>query len=118
MLNNELNILLTTLIAGLFGFTIAIVPFAIQVLSKNNIFIDKLRQKDNFDQLIKPIFIRHISFLQNMFRLFVFLLLLSIFKNSICPLESHLDLKKFFMIIVSEIYIYLIACFLKSLLNS
>lgn len=81
MLNKELNSLLVTLIAGLFGFIVAIIPFAIHLLNQNDDFMQKLKRENNFNVLIKPLFDRLLSFLKNMFVLFVFLLIFSVVRE-------------------------------------
>lgn len=82
-LNKELNVLLVTLIASLFGFVVAIIPFAIHLLNQKNDFVDKLKKENNFKILIIPLFHRFVFFLQNMFMLFVFLLLFAVIRDFI-----------------------------------
>lgn len=112
-LNKELNVLLVTLIAGLFGFVVAIIPFAIHLLNQNNDFVDKLKEENNFKVLIAPLFNRFFDFLKNMFALFVFLLIFAIARDVILEyFESKAMFEKYFYIqqcIISLIFgVYII----------
>ena len=118
-LNKELNVLLVTLIAGLFGFVIAIIPFAIHLLSQNNDFIDKLKEENNFKILINPLFNRFFCFLQNMFILFVFLLVFAVARDTIGEylknkifFEEHFNILRYIISIISGIYFILVFRFL------
>ena len=108
MLNKELNSLLVTLIAGLFGFIVAIIPFAIHLLNQNDDFMQKLKRENNFNVLIKPLFDRLLSFLKNMFVLFVFIDSLD---NKIL-FKEHLNISEYTLAFVFGIYFVLICNFL------
>lgn len=81
LFNKDLFSLFSTLIAGLFGFVVAIVPLAIHIFNQNTDFINKLTKQDSFNFYIKPLFYRFISFLKSMFCLFVFILFILIIKD-------------------------------------
>jgi hypothetical protein len=70
--NQNISYFLITLIAGLFGFIIAIIPFTIQMLSMEtqSLFVKELKKSN----LIKGLFKRLIALLKSMFLLFVYLL--------------------------------------------
>lgn len=74
--DKNLITLIVTLISGLFGFVIAVIPFAISMFNQNNRFVVKLLENDNLEFIIRPLFNRMISFLKNMLFLFVALLIL------------------------------------------
>ncbi len=119
MLNKELNSLLVTLIAGLFGFIVAIIPFAIHLLNQNDDFMQKLKRENNFNVLIKPLFDRLLSFLKNMFVLFVFLLIFSVVREIFIDsldnkilFKEHLNISEYTLTFVFGIYFVLICNFL------
>jgi hypothetical protein len=79
--------LLVSLISGLFGFTVAVIPFAIQLFNqdntnKKNDFLNKLMKKDKFDYFIKPMFNRFIKMLYIMFCLFGYAIFLTILETN------------------------------------
>lgn len=119
--NKEINTLLVTLIAGLFGFIAAIIPFAIHLLSQNNDFTNKLKRKDNLNMLIRPLFGRLIYFLIYMIILFFVLLVFSWLKDIFSFFENkevfqeYFNNKKGFMYFIFSIYISCIYCFFKYL---
>lgn len=121
-LNKELNVLLVTLIAGLFGFVIAIIPFAIHLLNQKNDFVDKLKEESNFRMLIKPLFNRFFIFLKNMFILFVFLLLFAIARdfileyfNNLAVFDEYFYIKRCIIALILSFYIVLVFKFLYGL---
>lgn len=65
LFNKDLFSLFSTLIAGLFGFVVAIVPLAIHIFNQNTDFINKLTKQDSLNFYIKPLFYRFISFYSN-----------------------------------------------------
>ena len=117
--NKDLISLFGALIAGLFGFIVAVIPLAISLFKQDNDFIKKLMQEDNFKSFIRPLLNRFISCLKVMFYFFVFLLLLLVIKDfifeyykDIDKLEEYFNQKKIAVSILSVIYIYLIINFL------
>ena len=80
LFNKDLFSLFSTLIAGLFGFVVAIVPLAIHIFNQNTDFINKLTEQDSLNFYIKPLFYRFISFLKSMFYLFAFMLFILIYR--------------------------------------
>lgn len=62
LFNKDLFSLFSTLIAGLFGFVVAIVPLAIHIFNQNTDFINKLTKQDSLNFYIKPLFYRFISY--------------------------------------------------------
>lgn len=118
-LNKELNVLLVTLIAGLFGFVIAIIPFAIHLLNQKNDFVDKLKEENNFKVLISPLFNRFFAFLKNMFTLFIFLLLFAIARdfvleyfNNLAVFDEYFYIKRCIIALILSFYIVLVFKFL------
>ncbi|MCG3707996.1 hypothetical protein L5F25_03150 [Aliarcobacter butzleri] len=104
--------LLVSLISGLFGFTVAVIPFAIQLFNqdntnKKNDFLNKLMKKDKFDYFIKPMFNRFIKMLYIMFCLFAYAILLTILETNKENLKSFSFLHKIFFEV--HFYKYLIA---------
>ena len=107
---------LITLIAGLFGFMVALIPFTLQLFSKDNIskneYLAKCMEKENFDFFIKPMFARFINMLRIMFFLFVYAFLLNIlqtvFTKDIIPINIYY---KITIIIFFVIYTILIIQF-------
>ena len=118
-INKELNTLLVTLTAGLFGFVVAIIPFAIHLLNQKNDFTEKLKEKNNFKALINPLFNRFFDFLKNMLLLFVFLLIFAIardivleyFKEKII-FEKYFSIQRCIISLILGIYIVLVVKFL------
>ncbi len=87
--NTNISSFIVSLISGLFGFIIAVIPFAIQMLSnKESKFVESLLKKENFDFLIKPMFGRLIAVLKLMVVIFAFILALS----SMQTVEINLDI--------------------------
>ncbi len=129
--NNNIIALFISLISGLFGFTVAVIPFAIQLFNqdntnKKNDFLNKLMQKDKFDFFVKPMFNRFIKLLNIMFYLFLYVILLSFFvanKNNLKEIlflnEMFLNIPiyKFGVIALFYLYLILIIKFLKMLKN-
>ena len=81
--NANIVILLETLIAGLFGFIIVVIPFVIQLFNQDNInkkneFLNKLMKKDKFEFFVKPMFNRFIKMLYIMLLLFMYAFFLNI----------------------------------------
>ena len=106
LFNKDLLVLFSTLMAGLFGFVIAIIPLAIHIFSQNTDFINKLTEQDSLNFYIKPLFNRFISFLKNMFYLFIFMLFV-LFIKDIIPFESdkHTEMK---MLVIALCFIYIL----------
>lgn len=116
--------LIISLISGLFGFVIAVIPLAIQLLSiKNNKFVETLLMQENIDSLIKPLFNRFIGILKSMFYLFIFLIVLSSLqiikiKISFFDIEFFdISIKKYLALIILYIYLVLLFDFLLRLKN-
>lgn len=85
VLNSNIIILLATLIAGLFGFIIAVIPFSIQLLNQDNkqgneknSFLNKLMDNDKFNFYVKPMLNRFIKALRIMFYLFIYIFFIHI----------------------------------------
>lgn len=125
ILKNANNIsLIISLLSGLFGFVIALIPLAIQLLSiKNNKFVETLLEKENIDSLIKPLFNRFIGILKSMFILFIFLIVLSSLqtikiKISCLDIEFFdISVKKYLALILFYSYLILLSDFLLRLKN-
>jgi len=129
IINVNISILLITLISGLFGFIVAVIPFAIQLFnqdntSKKNDFLNKLMQKDKFNFFIKPMFNRFIKTLYIMFSLFLYAFFLNILQSidikSISFLYKEIfeiPLYKFGIVILFYIYLVLIIEFFTMLKN-
>lgn len=86
VLNVNIVILLVTLIAGLFGFIVAVIPFAIQLFNQDNTnhkndFLNKLMKKDKFDFFVKPMFNRFIKMLYIMLFLFIYAFFLNVLQT-------------------------------------
>ncbi|RAX51827.1 hypothetical protein CCY99_08480 [Helicobacter sp. 16-1353] len=115
--NKYLFASLITLIAGLFGFTIAVIPLIMQLVNQNNNFINKLNENNNFNCYIKPLLNRCVKFLVNMFMLFVFIMCVQVlidFKNVYYIKEHHI-VKDVVTAIFIYLYLILIYRFLYSL---
>lgn len=81
-----ISTLIITLLSGLFGFMIAVIPFAIQLfnqdnINKNNDFLNKLMTDEKFKFFIKPMFNRFIKILYIIFYLFIYLYSLNIIEK-------------------------------------
>lgn len=86
VLNVNIVVLLVTLIAGLFGFIVAVIPFAIQLFNQDNAnqkndFLNKLMKKDKFNFFVKPMFNRFIKMLYIMFFLFIYAFFLNVLQT-------------------------------------
>lgn len=127
--NTNITILLVTIIAGLFGFIVAVIPFAIQLfnqdnLNKRNRFLNKLMTKKKFGFFVKPMFNRFIKMLNIMFMLFIYTFLLNIlqtidFKNTTFLYKEiyEISLYKFGIGCLFYIYLVLIIQFFTMLRN-
>ena len=129
--DNNIIALFISLISGLFGFTVAVIPFAIQLFNqdntnKKNEFLNKLMQKDKFDFFVKPMFNRFIKMLYIMFYLFLYVILLSFLvvnKNNLKEIlflhETffHIPIYKFCVVTLFYLYLILIVEFFKILKN-
>lgn len=127
--DDNIIVLLIALIAGLFGFIVAVIPFAIQLfnqdnIAKNNIFLNKLMTKDKFNFFIKPMFNRFIKILYIMLSLFVYIFFLIILQK--IPLSKilfihkdffYISIYQLFIMILFYLYIILIFNFLSTLRN-
>ncbi len=87
VLNVNIVILLVTLIAGLFGFIVAVIPFAIQLFNQDNTnqkndFLNKLMKKDKFNFFVKPMFNRFIKMLYIMLFLFIYAFFLNVLQTA------------------------------------
>lgn len=106
ILFSDINIFFITLIAGIFGFIIAAIPFTIQLLEiKSNEKIQKINENKI---MRKKLFDKYSEILFNAFYLFIFLLLLEIIKQ----ISKKCFLINVFLIFI---YIYLAYKFLKNL---
>ena len=115
VLNSNLIVLFATLIAGLFGFIIAVIPFAIQLFNqdkKRSSFHKELLTKKQFDTFIVPMFKRFSKILRIMFSFFIFISFLHLIQTidikSFNFLESfygHVKLKDYFILLIFYIYI-------------
>lgn len=120
LFNKDLFSLFSTLIAGLFGFVVAIVPLAIHIFNQNTDFINKLTEQDSLNFYIKPLFDRFISFLKSMFYLFAFMLFILISKDvASSDVFKEIDktiwcitAKRVLVIVLFIIYVFLIKVFL------
>ena len=120
LFNKDLFSLFSTLIAGLFGFVVAIVPLAIHIFNQNTDFINKLTEQDGLNFYIKPLFDRFISFLKSMFYLFAFMLFILIIKDvassdvfkEIDKIIWCITAKRVLVIVLFIIYVFLIKVFL------
>ena len=120
LFNKDLFSLFSTLIAGLFGFVVAIVPLAIHIFNQNTDFINKLTEQDSLNFYIKPLFDRFISFLKSMFYLFAFMLFILISKDvassdvfkEIDKMIWCITAKRVLVIVLFIIYVFLIKVFL------
>ena len=97
--NQNISYFLITLIAGLFGFIIAIIPFTIQILSidKDSDFIQELKKSN----LIKSLFKRLIDLLKNMFKLFIYLLFLEVLVRDTEIMNKYLYL----FLLIFQVYL-------------
>jgi len=76
--NSNIDVFLVTLIAGIFGFIIASIPFTIQLLEiKNNENINILNKNKIMK---KKLFDKYFNVLKSSFWLFIFILFLSLIK--------------------------------------
>lgn len=119
VLNSNIIILLATLIAGLFGFIVAVIPFSIQLLNQDNVekknkFLNKLMNKEKFDFFIKPMLNRFIKALRIMLYLFIYIFIIHILQiiniNKINYLNSiyfGFSVKYYSLLIVFYIYLIL-----------
>ncbi len=72
--NSNIDVFIVTLIAGIFGFIIAAIPFTIQVLEiKNN---DNIKLVNKNKTMKEKLFQKYFDVLKNAFWLFLFLLFL------------------------------------------
>ena len=129
ILNVNITILLITLIAGLFGFIVAVIPFAIQLFNqdntnKKNDFLNKLMKEEKFNFFVKPMFNRFIKILYIMFSLFLFIFFLNILQAIDLKSISYLyieffnmPLYKFGVVFLFYIYLVLIIEFFIMLKN-
>ncbi len=120
--NNNIQSFIVSLISGLFGFVIAVVPFAIQMLSnKESDFVKSLLEKDNLNFFIRPLFARLIIALKAMMLFFAFIITITIFQTSLSSfsfLDIHLfniPIKRYFALAVFYCYLILGYNFLVSL---
>lgn len=120
--NSNIQSFIVSLISGLFGFIIAVVPFAIQMLSnKESDFVKSLLEKNNSDFFIRPLFTRLITTLKAMMLFFVFIVAIAIFQSSLSDfnfLNIHLfgiPIKRYFVLVVFYCYLILGYNFLASL---
>lgn len=121
LFNTNITMLIVTLIAGLFGFMVAVIPFAIQLFNqdnekKENNFLNKLMKKDKFDFFIKPMFNRFIKMLYIMFILFIYYFILNLiqtidFRGMSFIYEEVFKISLLKLGITVLIYIYLLLIF-------
>lgn len=121
ILNTNLVVLFATLMAGLFGFVIAVIPFAIQLFNqdyKNNKF------RDEFDSFVVPLLRRFTKILNTMLYFFIFILLLHLIQTiTIEPLKFlekkyfSIELKEYIFLAIFYIYVVFIMKFFNALKN-
>lgn len=121
LLNTNLVVLFATLMAGLFGFVIAVIPFAIQLFNqdyKNNKF------RDEFDHFVIPLLRRFTKILNIMLYFFIFISLLHLVQTiDIKPLKFlekkyySIELKEYLFLSIFYIYIIFIVKFFNALKN-
>ncbi|MDP3587322.1 MAG: hypothetical protein Q8R58_04660 [Sulfuricurvum sp.] len=102
ILDTNIITLMVGLISGLFGFIVAVIPFAIQLFNQDNKnqkndFLNKLMENDKFNFFVKPMFSRFIKMLQIMFLLFLYAIFLTI-------LASNKENLKLFSFLYEELY--------------
>jgi len=127
--SENIVILLVTLIAGLFGFIIAVIPFAIQLFNqdnanKKNEFLNKLMKKEKFNFFVKPMFYRFIKILKLMFYLFSYIFFINLIQTvnttNIEFLHNQIltiPIKTYLLLVLFYIYILLIVDFFIMLKN-
>lgn len=127
--SENIVILLVTLIAGLFGFIIAVIPFAIQLFNqdntnKKNDFLNKLMKKEKFEFFVKPMFNRFIKMLKLMFYLFTYTFFINLIQTvdniNIEILHNKIltiPIQTYFLLFLFYIYILLIIDFFIMLRN-
>lgn len=125
----NITILLITPLAGLFGFMVVVIPFAIQLFNQDNVdkkndFLNKLMTDEKIKFFVKPMFNRFIKMLYIMFCLFIYLYLLNIIEkinlSKITFLYKEIfsiPLYKIGVVILFYIYLYLIVEFFIMLRN-
>ena len=127
LLNAKLQTIFITLIAGFFGFIIAVIPLAIQIFSRKNSFTRYLGNESESQFYLKPFFNRFIAFLFNMFYLVIFYVclelsseLVSLFENIHIPffLKYKIYIKYFYYSLILTIYIHLCTKLFLSLFRS
>lgn len=121
ILNTNLVVLFATLMAGLFGFVIAVIPFAIQLFNqdpKNNKF------RDEFDDFVIPLLRRFTKILNIMLYFFIFISLLHLIQTiNIEPLKFlekkyfSIELKEYIFLSIFYIYVVFIVKFFNALKN-
>jgi len=121
LLNTNLVVLFVTLIAGLFGFVIAVIPFAIQLFNqdyKNNKF------RDEFDTFVIPLLRRFTKILYIMLYFFIFMSFLHLIQTiNIEPIKFlekkyfAIKLKEYTFLSIFYIYIIFIIKFFNALKN-
>jgi len=103
---NNISIILITIVAGIFGFIIAAIPLTIQLLEiKNNDVIKKINENI---LMKKKIFDNYINTLKSAFVLVLFILLLEVFKN-------HMQTYILIEIFIFVFYISIVCKFLNNL---
>ncbi len=119
ILDESNMIIIITLVAGLFGFMIAIIPFAMQLLNKGtqNEFLKKLIVKSDF--YIEPMFNRFISLLYIMLVIILYFLIINVSKAiGFGYINDTENWYKIVIIISMYIYIVLIFKFILMLKNT
>jgi len=106
--SENIFVALITIIAGLFGFLIALIPLSMQLLEiKENKTIDRI---NNNDLNIKSgVFNDYINVIKSSFYLFLYLLLIEFIRL--------LKLDNYLFLILSPIYIILILNFIEKILS-
>lgn len=127
LLSSRLQTIFITLIAGLFGFIIAVIPLAIQVFSRKNSFTKYLANKKESQFYLEPFFNRFITFLSTMLYLVFFYICIELFselvllsKNIDIPLflNYKVYIKYFYYSLMLTVYIHLCKKLLLSLYRS
>ncbi|AFI05148.1 hypothetical protein [Helicobacter cetorum] len=112
----ELSNIFITLIAGLFGFGIAIIPLAIQLFSQKTDFIHELKE-NNWNFLVIPLFNRLVGFLKVLFYFLIFLLFIQIFYHFKVDILKIKIIKNITSIVLFYAYLVFIGYFLWHMLK-
>lgn len=127
VLNTNLVVLFATLIAGLFGFVIAVIPFAIQLFNqdkKSSEFHTEMLTKEKFNTFVVPLFKRFSKILKIMLSFFIFISILHVIQTIDVKSLSFLEqkygdimMKEYLFLVVFYCYIIFIWHFFRMLQN-